>query len=275
MVKLENGYLPETLAEALEIRPAEKVVPYAGGTDLMVEAAEEATYLFLNQLPELSRVRITDDTLEIGAACTYTELLNHEAVPQVLKDAMIRIASPATRNQATPAGNICNASPKADSALIFVAAGARLRLRIVSGERVVPISEFFIDRGKTCLREDELLTEILMPRRGLENYYYKKIGARAAMAISRVSFVAIYGEADGRIERMSIAFGAVSGVVLRFPEAEAMMIGRTIPEAKAMKADFLKEYDERIVPIRGRVSATYRKQACMNLLNDFLESRGI
>ena len=95
------------------------------------------------------------------------------------------------------------------------------------------------------------------------------------MAISRVSFVAIYGEADGRIERMSIAFGAVSGVVLRFPEAEAMMIGRTIPEAKAMKADFLKEYDERIVPIRGRVSATYRKQACMNLLNDFLESRGI
>ena len=100
--------------------------------------------------------------------------------------------------------------------MIFVAAGARLRLRSVSGERVVPISEFFIDRGKTCLREDELLTEILMPRRGLENYYYKKIGARAAMAISRVSFVAIYGEADGRIERMSIAFGAVSGVVLRF-----------------------------------------------------------
>ena len=123
--------------------------------------------------------------------------------------------------------------------------------------------------------EDEFLTEILMPRRGLENYYYKKIGARAAMAISRVSFVAIYGEADGRIERMSIAFGAVSGVVLRFPEVEAMMIGKTIPEAKTIKADFLKEYDDRIVPIRGRVSATYRKQVCMNLLNDFLESRGI
>lgn len=275
MVKLGNGYLPETLEEALEIRATEKVVPYAGGTDLMVEAAEDATYLFLNQLPELSRVRITDDTLEIGAACTYTELLNHEAVPQVLKDAMIRIASPATRNQATPAGNICNASPKADSALIFVAAGARLRLRSVSGERVVPISEFFIDRGKTCLREDELLTEILMPRRGLENYYYKKIGARAAMAISRVSFVAIYGEADGRIERMSIAFGAVSGVILRFPEFEAMMVGKTIEEAKALKGEFLAKFDEAIVPIRGRVSAIYRKQACMSLLNDFLASRGI
>ena len=59
------------------------------------------------------------------------------------------------------------------------------------------------------------------------------------MAISRVSFVAIYGEADGRIERMSIAFGAVSGIVLRFPEVEAMMIGKTIPEAKKIKADFL------------------------------------
>lgn len=275
MVNLENGYLPETLDEALAIRSAEKVTPYAGGTDLMVEAKENATYLFLNQLPELSRINITDDTIEIGAACTYTELLNHEAIPQVLKDAMIRIASPATRNQATPAGNICNASPKADSALIFVAADAKLRLRSVNGERIVPIMEFFIDRGKTCLREDELLTGIIIARTGLDNYYYKKIGARAAMAISRVSFVAIYGEEAGRITKMSIAFGAVSGVVLRFPEVEAMMIGKTIEEAKNAKSAFLAKYDELIVPIRGRVSATYRKQACMALLEDFLTSRGI
>ena len=275
MVKLEYGYLPETLAEALEIRAAEKVVPYAGGTDLMVEAEEHATYLFLNQLAELSRINVTEDTLEIGAACTYTELLHHEAVPQVLKDAMILIASPATRNQATVAGNICNASPKADSALILVAAGAKLRLRSVHGERIVPIGEFFVGRGKTILRDDELLTEILMPRRGLDDYYYKKIGARAAMAISRVSFVAIYGEENGVITRMAAAFGAVSGVILRFPEFEAMMIGKTVAEAKAIKSEFLAKYDEAIVPIRGRVSATYRKQACMSLLNDFLESRGI
>lgn len=275
MVKLEYGYLPETLGEALEIRAAEKVVPYAGGTDLMVEAEEHASYLFLNQLPELSRINITDEMLEIGAACTYTELLHHDTVPQVLKDAMIRIASPATRNQATMAGNICNASPKADSALILVAVDAKLRLRSAGGERIVPIGEFFVGRGKTILRADELLTEILVPRQGLENYYYKKIGARAAMAISRVSFVAIYGEEAGRITRMSIAFGAVSGVILRFPELEAMMTGKTIQEAKAVKAEFLAKYDEAIVPIRGRVSATYRKQACMSLLNDFLESRGI
>lgn len=275
MVNLENGYLPETLDEALAIRAAEKVTPYAGGTDLMVEAKENATYLFLNQLPELSRIQITDDTIEIGAGCTYTELLNHDAIPQVLKDAMIRIASPATRNQATPAGNICNASPKADSALIFVAADAKLRLRSVNGERIVPIREFFIDRGKTCLRDDELLTEILLPRVGLDDYYYKKIGARAAMAISRVSFVALYGEEAGRITKMSIAFGAVSGVVLRFPEVEALMIGKTIEEAKNAKSTFLAKYDELIVPIRGRVSATYRKQACMALLEDFLTSRGI
>lgn len=275
MVKLEYGYLPETLAEALEIRAAEKVVPYAGGTDLMVEAEEHATYLFLNQLAELSRINVTEDMLEIGAACTYTELLNHEAVPQVLKDAMILIASPATRNQATPAGNICNASPKADSALIFVAAEAKLRLRSVHGERIVPIGEFFVGRGKTILRDDELLTEILLPRRGLDNYYYKKIGARASMAISRVSFVAIFGEEAGRITRMSIAFGAISSVILRFPEFEALMIGKTIEEAKALKGEFLAKFDEAIVPIRGRVSATYRKQACMSLLNDFLASRGI
>ena len=56
MVKLENGYLPETLMEALEIRAAERVVPYAGGTDLMVEAAEDATYhLLLSTLANMPR----------------------------------------------------------------------------------------------------------------------------------------------------------------------------------------------------------------------------
>ena len=54
-----------------------------------------------------------------------------------------------------------------------------------------------------------------------------------------------------------------------------MLIGKTIEEAKALKADFLAAYVEAIQPIRGRVSADYRKKVCMNLLGDFLTEKGI
>lgn len=275
MVTLKNGFIPETIEEALQLRATENVIPYAGGTDLMVNADENARYLFLNQIRDFATIDVQDNVLIIGAGCTYTELLHHDAVPAILKDAMRLIASPGTRNMATPAGNICNASPKADSALIFVAADATLRLQSINGDRIVPIAEFFTGRGKTVLRDDELLTEIRLPLVGLDNYYYQKIGARAAMAISRVSFVGIFNEKDGRITRIATAFGAVSDTILRFPEFEAMLIGKTKTEASALKDAFLTKYDKAIVPIRGRVSADYRKTVCMNLLRDFLAKNGI
>lgn len=274
MVKLSNGFIPSNLREALTIRAGNKVVPYAGGTDLMVEA-RPAAYLFLNKLDELKQIREDDGVLHIGPACSYTALLNHGAVPKVLKEAVSRIASPATRNRGTAGGNICNASPKADSVLIFYASDTLLRLSSVSGERVVPIDEFFTGRGKTILREDELLTDIQMPLKGLDNYYYYKVGARRAMAISRVAFVGLFNLENDRISSIAAAFGAVSDTVLRYKEFEKIMLGKTIAEAKSLKETFVSSYESAINPIRGRVSAEYRKQVCMNLLRDFLDVNGI
>ncbi|MHC6180857.1 hypothetical protein ACYUJ6_13535 [Clostridium sp. JNZ X4-2] len=58
-------------------------------------------------------------------------------------------------------------------------------------------------------------------------------------------------------------------------DRKTMLIGKTIKEAKSIKKDYLLVYDKAIVPIRGRVSAEYRKNVCMNLLGDFLQSKGI
>ena len=71
------------------------------------------------------------------------------------------------------------------------------------------------------------------------------------------------------------AFGAVSDIVIRRADIDAMLIGKTIDEAKAVREDYLAAYNQAIVPIRGRISAEYRKTVCMNLLQDFLESNGI
>ncbi|SDH96624.1 FAD binding domain-containing protein [Desulfosporosinus hippei] len=271
-----KSYHPVSLQEALAIRAREAVTPYAGGTDLMIKGDEKAGYLFLNNLSELKKITEDGEYIRIGAACTFTAIQESELAPAILKAAVSQIAAPAIRNLGTVGGNICNGSPKADSALVFWATDSKLRLVSSRGERVIPISEFYLGRNKTSLQADELLAEILMPKIGLNNYYYKKVGARNALAISRVSFAGILEIEGGRIVNCQTAFGAISEVVIRRPDLDAMLSGKTIEEAKkAVKEEYLRAYDQAILPIRGRISAEYRKVVCMNLLRDFLESNGI
>lgn len=270
-----KSYFAKSLEEALEIRGRESVIPYAGGTDLMIEADDQASYLFLNKVPELKEIKADAEYIRIGAASTYTEILQSQLIPQILKDAVIEIAAPAIRNLGTAGGNICNGSAKGDSVLVFFAADAKLRLATSKGERILPIKDFYLGRKKLALQKDELLVEILLEKTGLDHYYYKKIGARNALAISRVSFAGLLDMKDGRIINCATAFGAVSDVVIRRPDIDEMLTGKTTDEAKTVKDAYLKAFDEAIVPIRGRVSAEYRKSVCMNLLRDFLESNGI
>ena len=270
-----NGFAPKTLQEALEIRAAHDVVPYAGGTDLMVENRPNVTYLFLNKLDELKQVVVDDNYIRIGSGVTFTEAIANENVPQLMKEAISRIAACAIRNAGTFGGNIGNGSAKADSVLINVVAGAKLRLVSVKGERVVDIDKFYLGRKKLDLVSDEIIAEVLLPKQGLENYYYEKVGGRNALAISRVSFAGVFEEKDGKITNVAAAFGAVADTVLRYPDIEAMLIGKTVEEAKALKADYIKAYSDRMVLTRGRVSAEYRKAVCMNLLGAFLEKFGI
>lgn len=270
-----NGYAPKTLAEALELRSKYDLVPYAGGTDLMVENRPGVSYLFLGKLAELKGICEDGDFVRIGAAVTYTEALASPMVPQLMKEAISRIAAPAIRNAGTFGGNLGNGSAKADSVLIEFVTGAKLRLLSAKGERVVDVEKFYLGRKKLDLHNDEIIAEILLPKAGIDDYYYKKVGGRNALAISRVSFAAILSVENGVITRFAAGFGAVADTVLRYRELEAMLIGKTVAEAKAAKADVLKAYSDKLVLTRGRVSAEYRKTVCMNLLGDFLTEKGI
>ena len=267
-----NGYAPKTLAEALELRSKLDLVPYAGGTDLMVENRPDVSYLFLGKLQELKGISQDADYVRIGAAVTYTQALASPIVPQLMKEAISRIAAPAIRNAGTFGGNLGNGSAKADSVLIDFVTGARLRLLSAQGERLVDVEKFYLGRKKLDLAADEVIAEILLPK---DDYYYKKVGGRNALAISRVSFAGILSVENGTITRFSAGFGAVADTVLRYRELEAMFIGKTVAEAKTAKADVLRAYSEKLVLTRGRVSAEYRKTVCMNLLGDFLTEKGV
>jgi len=266
---------PVTLAEALRLRREPGCIPYAGGTDLMVEPGEGACFLFIGRIPELKNIVADNEHIRIGAACTFTEIIEHPLTPAILKDACLQIAAPAIRNAGTAGGNIANGSPKADSALIFMAADARLRLMNADSERIIPVREFYLGRKKLAMADDELIIEILIPIHGLDNYYYKKVGARNALSISRVSFAGIMDIRDGVIMNCAVSFGAVSDVILCFTEIDGLLTGKTVAEAKELKDAYISAYDRAIVPTRGRVGIEYRKDVCMNLLRDFLKSNGI
>ena len=270
-----NGYAPKTLAEALELRGKFDLVPYAGGTDLMVENRPGVSYLFLGKLQELKGISQDADYVRIGAAVTYTQALASPIVPRLMKEAISRIAAPAIRNAGTFGGNLGNGSAKADSVLIDFVTGAKLRLLSAQGQRLVDVEKFYLGRKKLDLHSDEIIAEILLPKAGIDDYYYKKVGGRNALAISRVSFAGILSVEDGVITRFAAAFGAVADTVLRYRDLESMLIGKTVAEAQAAKADVLRAYSEKLVLTRGRVSAEYRKTVCMNLLGDFLTEKGI
>ena len=269
------SYLPESLEEALHIRAAHDLTPFGGGTDLMIDDKTGVGFLFLHKIPEMGKVSQDSEFIRIGASCTFSEVAQSPICPPILREAILQIGAPAIRNIGTIGGNIGNGSPKADSALIFSAADAKLLLMSAGSERIIPIKEFYLGRKKLALRPDELIVEVLMPKFCLSRYYYRKVGAREALAISRVSFAGLFDEKNGRITNIAVAFGAVSDVIIRRDDIDAMLIGKTFEEARKLKSDYLEAYDAAIVPIRGRVSDEYRKDVCMNLLRDFLESVGI
>lgn len=269
------NYMPTNLKDALELYAKNDVIPYAGGTDLMTHGKDDATYMFLHKISEMKNIAEDAEYIRFGAACTFTDIIDNSLTPNILKDALSEIAAPAIRNLGTIGGNIANGSPKADSALVFFACHAKLRIASLDHERIIPIKEFYKPGRELNLSPGELIVEILVPKTGLDNYYYKKVGARGALAISRISFAGIMDIKDGKIINCSTAFGAVSDVVISREDIDALLIGKTIEEAKSVKENYIKAFNEAIVPIRGRVSAEYRKSVCINLLKDFLNTMGI
>ncbi len=250
------------------------IVLYGGGTDLMVEAAE-VDYLFLHRVAELKAIEEDENWLTIGAGCSFTDVYDYPTAPSLLKEAIAYLAAPAIRNLGTIGGNVGNGSAKADTALIFFALDATVNLASQRGRRSMPIKDFYLDRKKLALEGDEIITSISLPKANYGNYYYKKIGARKALAISRLDFAGVHRIVDGKIDHLAVAIGAIAPLIVRRPDFDKMLIGLTIEAAKAARADYLAQYEGIIQPINGRVSAYYRKTVTMNLLNDFLDSIGL
>jgi xanthine dehydrogenase FAD-binding subunit len=273
-------FSPMTLHEALTIRSAQPVIPFAGGTDLMVRRRSwsgtlphfDQAVLWLGKIKELQGIAWEDGLLTIGAGTTLAELIQDARVPEILRQAARGMASPGIRNLATLAGNICNASPAGDTLPPLWIFDAAVVLQSLAGQREAPVEEFLQGPGRIDLAPAELVVKVKIPVADLPLTVYKKVGTRKADALSKASFAGLARTADGRVAEVRIALGAVAPKVIRNRKIEAALAGKPLREVQEMIPEVLREYSSLIQPIDDqRSNAVYRRKVTLRLIEDFLK----
>jgi len=258
-----------------------EAAPLAGGTNVLVQIKEghrsETALLSLKRVSDLNHLSHGDQplaTLSIGASVTMKRIAADPWIRQrysALSTAAGLIGSVQTRNMATVGGNLCNASPSADTAPPLLAFEARAVLVSARGERVIPLKDFFTGPGSTVLQADELLKEIVVPEPAARtgSAYVRHI-PRAAMDISVVGVAAtVTLEADNRIQQAHIALGAVAETPIRAWAAEKILSDQIPTDSLFTEAG--EEAAREARPVDDvRASAAYRRHLVAILTQDAL-----
>jgi carbon-monoxide dehydrogenase medium subunit len=162
---------PETLQEACRLLAAEDAVALAGGTDLLVavrnRTSQPALVVDLKSVGEIGdTVDVVGSLLRIGGRVVLSSLIDDPLVKEhfpALVEAASVVGSVQIRNRATLAGNLCNASPAADTAPPLLAYGAAVNVSGAEGSRTIPLQDFFIGPGSTALAAGEVVTSVEVP----------------------------------------------------------------------------------------------------------------
>jgi len=269
---------PRTIKEAIELltKYGNEAKILAGGTDLIVRMKQrfiEPKYVInIKKIKELSFIEDRGDYLAIGAATKLREIEKSGIVKRkftALYEAVRSMAGVQIRNMATIGGNLCNASPAADTAPPLLVFEAKLKIVGSNGERVVPINEFFLGPGKTVLQPNEILTEIQIPYQpeGTSSAFIKI--ARVAMDLAKVN-VAVALRTEGSVVRwVRIALGAVAPTPIRAYKTEEFLVGKEFNEENLKKAaEIVKTEVKPITDIRS--TAEYRREVSGVIVKDAL-----
>lgn len=217
----------------------------AGGTDLLVQLqggrTSPASVIDVKKIPELSRLELTDDGLRLGAAVSCWELSRRDDIRTLypgLVEAAELIGSMQIQGRATVGGNLCNASPAADTIPALIALGARAALVGADGEREVAAEDFVTGPGQNALREHELLVELRIPRPAERTAdAYLRFTPRAEMDIAVVGAgVSLTLDESGTCTAARASLGAVADRALLVPEIAAALVGQPIDTAALERA---------------------------------------
>jgi CO/xanthine dehydrogenase FAD-binding subunit len=257
--------------------------PIAGGTELMVALGagrlKQRSLLSIQHLRELRFIRVEDDAIHIGSGTTFTDIRRSAIIAEhlpLLSQSASWTGSVANQNRGTLGGNICNASPAADSPPALLAYGASVTLVSTNGTRTIPYIDFHLGYKSTVLRSDELLHTIHIPR-DCTGYrqYIRKVGARKAQAISKIAVAGLANMNGQSIAEIRLGAASLTDRPVRCSATEAALLNQSVgPDhleatIRAGRAALAKE-THAIDDIRS--TARYRSAVAGNLLEEFLRS---
>jgi xanthine dehydrogenase small subunit len=263
---------PRSLSDALRmLRDEGPLVPLAGCTDLYVAlnfgTLGPVRFVNLWPLDALRVIELRGDVLSIGALATFSDIMRSPLIRRrlpMLASAAHDVGGVQIQNRGTIGGNVANASPAGDTLPVLAAADAAVVLQRGDSARRVPFSAFYTGYRQSVMRADELITALEVPRVP-GRQWFRKVGTRAAQAISKVVMAAV---APGRHGQPRIALGSVAPTVMRLPATEAALAGGA--SIAAAQQVLLAE----IAPIDDiRSTAAYRARVAANLLACFWNDR--
>jgi len=239
---------PSTAEEAVRalVAGGESAKVLSGGTDLLVQLRsgriKPSLIVDLKRIPGAIGVRSEAGGFVIGGATSGIEIGEHAALRRAwpgVVEGMNLIGSSQVQGRASLAGNLCNASPAADSVPALIAAGAVCVVVGPNGQREVAAEDIAVSPGKTCLASDEFVIEIKLPPRPRRSgdAYLRQI-PRTEMDIAVVGAgVSLSLDDDGVITAARVSLGAVAPTALLVIEASAAIIGTKLDEAALADLD--------------------------------------
>jgi len=233
---------PTSLSAAIELLENEAGVTriLAGGTDVLVQLrsghVEPDLIVDIKRIEAVKAITEEDGGYRIGAAVCGAELGSHEGVLKLwpgVVEAVELIGSTQVQGRATMVGNLCNASPAADSVPAMVAAGATARIVGPEGSRDIAVEKVATGPGQTSLARAELVESVFLPARGAHaGDAYLRFIPRTEMDIAVVGAgVSLEMDGNGICTHARVALGAVGPRVMLVGDAAAALIGTSIDEA--------------------------------------------
>jgi len=262
-------FAPKTLAEALNTSAkwGGDAKLLAGGTDLLVQMKQGTIrpkrLMSLHRVRGLTGIDRMDSGLKIGAMTPLWDV-EHSAVVREqcapLAMAASEIGSPAIRQVATIGGNLCNASPAADTAPSLFVSEAELYIQKKEGEKRIPVADFFRGPAQTSLDGGEILTSIFLPPLpSMSRSLYLRLGRKSKADLALVGMALVLAvDSDGKVIEIRIGLGGVAPTPIRAKRAEELARDKVLNPSWIKKvAEQASEESQPISDIRG--SADYKK----------------
>jgi len=262
---LEPGTINEAVSLLIQYQGRTKVI--AGGTDLLnqirLKMIKPAYLVDVSYIPGLDHIEYdAEGWLSVGALATIRSLemsTEIQAHHPVISQAASLMGSMAIRNVGTIGGNLCHASPSAETAPSLIGLGAGVKLVGPDGERTVALEKFFTGPGQTVLQTGELMVEIRVPP--MPSYtkgIYLKHTTRGTVNPAIVGVAAIVAMDGKRCMETKLVLGAVAPTPLRVKKAEEILNGEEMTDALIEKV--ARAASDESSPISDlRASADYRK----------------